>query len=152
MCTPMPSSGEREAGDSNEHHVPPPSTVAHPISARLRMNQPSSAGTRPVSVSSILASCIMRRAYGTMPPMGGATLTLRPLAHGDEAELRRIHAAPEVARWWEAPADAFPWYDDDESVRFVIDVDGQVAGMIQYWEEPDPKSRHASIDLFVDPA
>jgi aminoglycoside 6'-N-acetyltransferase len=31
-------------------------------------------------------------------------------------------------------------------------VDGEVAGMIQYWEETDPKYRHASIDLFVAPA
>jgi aminoglycoside 6'-N-acetyltransferase len=31
-------------------------------------------------------------------------------------------------------------------------VDGQVAGMIQYWEETEPKYRHAGIDLFLDPA
>src|SRR3954468_8333691 len=54
----MPSSSERACGDSNPHHVPPPGTVAHAISATFRMNQPSSAGTRPVSVSSIFASCM----------------------------------------------------------------------------------------------
>jgi aminoglycoside 6'-N-acetyltransferase len=31
-------------------------------------------------------------------------------------------------------------------------VDGAVAGMIQYAEELEPKYRHASIDLFLDPA
>jgi len=83
--------------------------------------------------------------------MGGATLTLRPLAPEDAVELRRIHATPEVAQWWEQPEDDFP-FEDDEVVRFVIDIDGEVAGMIQYYEEPDPKYRHAGIDLFVDPA
>jgi aminoglycoside 6'-N-acetyltransferase len=79
-------------------------------------------------------------------------LTLRPLAGGDAAELRRILATPEVARWWDAPEDDFPLGDDPESVRLTVEVDGRVAGMVQYWEETDPKYRHAGIDLFLDPA
>ena len=78
-------------------------------------------------------------------------LALRPLARGDEAELLRIHRTPEVAYWWDEPSDGFPW-DEPESTRFTIVVDGRVAGMIQYWEETEPKYRHAGIDLFVDPA
>ena len=79
-------------------------------------------------------------------------LRLRPLAPGDEAELLRIHSTPEVARWWDMPDDGFPFSDDPDSTRLVIEVDGAVAGMIQYAEEPEPKYRHASIDLFLDPA
>jgi RimJ/RimL family protein N-acetyltransferase len=79
-------------------------------------------------------------------------LTLRPLAEEDEAELLRIHATPEVARWWDVPDAGFPWHDDPESTRLTIEVDGAVAGMIQFLEEVEPKYRHASIDLFVDPA
>jgi aminoglycoside 6'-N-acetyltransferase len=78
-------------------------------------------------------------------------VNLRPLAPGDEGELRRIHATPEVARWWELPDERFPW-DEAESTRLTIEVDGAVAGMIQYHEELEPKYRHASIDLFLDPA
>jgi aminoglycoside 6'-N-acetyltransferase len=78
-------------------------------------------------------------------------ITLRPLAEGDADELRRIHRTPEVSRWWDLPEDDFP-FDEPESTRFTIDVDGSVAGLIQYWEEPEPKYRHAGIDLFVDPA
>jgi len=78
-------------------------------------------------------------------------MKLRPLAAGDEAELRRIHATPEVSRWWELPDERFPW-DEPESTRLIIEVDGAVAGMIQFHEELEPKYRHASIDLFVDPA
>jgi len=79
-------------------------------------------------------------------------LRLRPLAAGDEAELLRIHSIPEVARWWDEPEPGFPFSDDPESTRLVIEVDGRVAGMIQYAEEPTPKYRHASIDLFLDPS
>jgi RimJ/RimL family protein N-acetyltransferase len=78
-------------------------------------------------------------------------LDLRPLAAGDQAELLRIHRTPEVVRWWDVPAEGFPW-DEPESTRWTIVVDGAVAGMIQVWEEPEPKYRHASIDLFLDPA
>jgi aminoglycoside 6'-N-acetyltransferase len=77
-------------------------------------------------------------------------LTLRPLARGDEPELLRIHGTPEVMRWWDAPAEGFPW-DEPESTRLTIVVDGVIAGLIQYWEEREPKYRHAGIDLFLDP-
>ena len=79
-------------------------------------------------------------------------LILRPLAEGDEAELLRIRATPEVARWWDVPDAGFPWHDDPESTRLTIEVDGAVAGMIQFLEELEPKYRHASIDLFLEPA
>ncbi len=78
-------------------------------------------------------------------------MELRPLVDSDAAELRRILAMPEVAQWWDPPDDGFPLNDDPDSTRFTIVVDGAVAGMIQYGEEDDPKYRHASVDLFVDP-
>jgi aminoglycoside 6'-N-acetyltransferase len=79
-------------------------------------------------------------------------MVLRPLVEGDALELRRIHATPEVARWWDPPEDGFPLTDDPDATRLTIEVDGAVAGMIQYSEETEPKYRHASIDLFLDPA
>jgi aminoglycoside 6'-N-acetyltransferase len=77
-------------------------------------------------------------------------MVLRPLAEGDAAELLRIHRTPEVLRWWDLPAEGFPW-DEPESTRWTIEVDGKVAGLIQFWEETEPKYRHAGIDLFLDP-
>ena len=65
--------------------------------------------------------------------------------------MRRIHQAPEVVRWWDVPEETFPW-DEPESTRLTIEVDGVVAGLVQYWEEPEAKYRHAGIDLFLDPA
>jgi aminoglycoside 6'-N-acetyltransferase len=78
-------------------------------------------------------------------------LILRPLAEGDEAELLRIHTTPEVMRWWDAPAEDFPW-DEPEATRLTIEVDGAIAGLIQFSEELEPKYRHAGVDLFLDPA
>ncbi len=60
----------------------------------------------------------------------GHHLTLRPLANGDEADPLRIHRRPEIARWWDLPATAFPW-DEPTSTRLTIEVDGKIAGLIQ---------------------
>ena len=79
-------------------------------------------------------------------------LILRPIAKADEAALLRIHGTPDVVRWWDVPDEGFPWSDEPESTRLTIEVDGAVAGMIQFWEEQSLKYRHATIDLFLDPA
>ena len=78
-------------------------------------------------------------------------MILRPLAPEDEAQLRRIHETPEVSRWWDLPDERFP-FDEPEATRLTIEVDGAVAGMIQFTEELEPKYRHAGVDLFLDPA
>lgn len=85
-------------------------------------------------------------------PAPAPTVHLRPLAPADAPELRRIHSTPEVARWWGEPEEDFPLGDEPDSVRFTIEVDGAVAGMIQFHEDLSPGYRHASIDLFLDPA
>ncbi len=79
-------------------------------------------------------------------------MILRSMTESDVPELLRIHATPEVACWWGPPVDGFPWTDEPESIRLTIEVDGAVAGMIQFCEEPEPRYRHASIDLFLDPS
>jgi aminoglycoside 6'-N-acetyltransferase len=78
-------------------------------------------------------------------------LMLRELGPGDAAELLRIRRTAEVRRWWGPPDEAFPW-DEPESTRLTIEVQGAVGGLIQFWEEPQPKYRHATIDVFLDPA
>jgi len=78
-------------------------------------------------------------------------VVLRLLRRGDETELLRIHRTPEVMRWWDAPAEGFPW-EEPESTRLTVEVDGKIAGLIQFWEETEPKYRHATIDVFLDPA
>jgi aminoglycoside 6'-N-acetyltransferase len=79
-------------------------------------------------------------------------MTLRPLLAADAAELRRIHATPEVARWWAEPPEGFPAMDLPDVTRLTILLDGAIAGLIDFHEELTPRYRHASIDLFIDPA
>ena len=81
-----------------------------------------------------------------------ARVVLRPLADEDVEELLRIHRTPEVVRWWDEPEPDFPADEDPETVRLTILVDGAVAGLVQFWEETEPKYRHAGVDLFLDPA
>lgn len=79
-------------------------------------------------------------------------LALRPLTPADVPELRRIRAAPEVRRWWGELEPDFPLGDEPEATRFTLVVDGAVAGMVEFHEEPEQRYRHAAIDLFLDPA
>lgn len=89
------------------------------------------------------------------PILHGTETTLRPTCEHDAKLLAAILAQPEVRRWW-------PGYDlrrvrsellnSDEVVVFTIEIDGEVAGSIQYVEEPTPDYRHASIDIFLHPA
>ena len=79
-------------------------------------------------------------------------LALRPLVPEDAPELLRIRATEAVHRWWDAAEPDFPLGDEPESERLTVLVDGQVAGMVQFYEEQEPRYRHASIDLFLDPA
>jgi aminoglycoside 6'-N-acetyltransferase len=85
-----------------------------------------------------------------MTVLRGERVLLRPLGEADLPELRRILETPAVARWWDV--DAHEILDDHDVTAHAIEVEGAVAGMIQYGEETDPKYRHASIDIFLDPA
>jgi len=83
----------------------------------------------------------------------GQRVVLEPVGAGHVAALRRILATPEVRARWGDEAASDDWPDDDSSaMRFAIVVEGVVRGMVQYGEEDEPMYRHASIDIFVDPA
>ena len=77
----------------------------------------------------------------------GECVTLRPAGPEDRPRLLEIVREPGVARWWGSQAEL-----DDESPTFVIEVDGETAGAIQYWEEDEPDYRHAGIDVFLSAA
>ena len=67
-------------------------------------------------------------------------MILRPLFKDDESELRRIHATPEVSFWWDQPEEGFPWTDEPESTRLTIEVEGTVAGLIQFGRSRVPNT------------
>jgi len=84
--------------------------------------------------------------------VNGEHVILRAIEEDDVAALRGIHSTPEVSKWWSLPSDEFPFEDDDRDNPLTIERDGQVVGLIQFMEETEPDYRHASVDIFVDPA
>ena len=100
----------------------------------------------------------MSKSMNALQPgtLRGELVSLRPVAATDARRLTEILTHAEVARWWGS------WDLDrvqreviaatDDTVSFVIEVDDQVTGLIQYGEETDPDYRHASIDICVHPA
>ncbi len=87
-----------------------------------------------------------------MTALTGSRVRLTPLAASDAEALRAIRRDPRVAERWDELEPDFPLHDEPESTRYTIHHDGEIAGMIQFGEETEPKYRHASIDIFVAPA
>jgi aminoglycoside 6'-N-acetyltransferase len=85
------------------------------------------------------------------PTLQGPRLRLREVEPGDMGALAAIRAEPSVRKWWgdPQPGDLEPPADGD---LLAIDVDGAVAGAIQYDEVTDPQYRSAGIDLFLGAA
>ena len=86
-----------------------------------------------------------------MVVLRGERVLLRPGGPEDAEKLIRIRKEPEIARRWGSE-------DIEDEVRegfvgtdegFVIEVDGEAVGAIQYGEEEDPMYRHASVDVFL---
>jgi aminoglycoside 6'-N-acetyltransferase len=76
-------------------------------------------------------------------------VTIRPVRLDDDDTLLAIRAEPSVHRWWGDPEPRLPLAADEEPVRLVIEVEGVVAGAIQYSEETDPMYRHAGVDVYL---
>ncbi|GAB3956714.1 GNAT family N-acetyltransferase [Micromonospora vulcania] len=83
-------------------------------------------------------------------------VTLRPATVADVPVLAAIRADPEVRRWWRGGDDLAESIradlDDADLALYAIEHDDRVIGAIQWHAEPDPDYRHASMDIFLDPA
>jgi aminoglycoside 6'-N-acetyltransferase len=82
----------------------------------------------------------------------GERVTLRPLEAADVPRLAEIVAEPEVARWWLGLSEEDLLEKtgaDEDGFVFAVELHGEVIGLAQAGEEPDPAYRHASIDLFL---
>lgn len=86
----------------------------------------------------------------------GASVTLRQPTDEDVPALVAIRAHPEVFDRWgggdDLPGAVRTELADPDVVVFAIEHAGRVVGAIQYEEESDPDYRHASIDIYLDPA
>ena len=82
----------------------------------------------------------------------GKNVVLRPLRADDVGRMAEIQAEPGVARWWGPPNKAELRRKADGSTEekaLAIERDGELVGLIQFYEENEPDFRHAGIDVFL---
>lgn len=88
--------------------------------------------------------------------LDGTQVHLRLTKSEDVTRLHHILSQSEVSQWWgtfdRQRVQTEIIESDDDTVIYVIEVTGNVVGLIQYYEETDPDYRHAGIDIFLDPA
>jgi aminoglycoside 6'-N-acetyltransferase len=85
------------------------------------------------------------------PPLEGPGLRLRSAEANDLPALAAIRAEPAVQEWWGKPSpDDFD--PPEDGALLVVEVDGSIAGSIQYEEVVDPQYRSAGIDIFLGAA
>jgi aminoglycoside 6'-N-acetyltransferase len=96
------------------------------------------------------------RCLGMQTTLYGATVALRPATADDIPKLAEIRTKPEVYQRWRGGEDLVASVTDDvndpDQHTLVIEYRGRVVGAIQWGEEREPDYRHASIDIYLDPA
>jgi aminoglycoside 6'-N-acetyltransferase len=86
-----------------------------------------------------------------MAVLRGARVLLRRGRTEDADRLFQIRNEPQVAWRWgsddieEEISEQFIEADD----AFIIEIDGEIIGAIQYHEENEPMYRHAGIDIYL---
>ena len=90
-----------------------------------------------------------------MIDLHGELVRLRTTTAADSPRLVEIRETDEVRRRFrsdDVAAEIAADLADDELHQLSIEADGQIVGLIQFYEESDEDYRHASIDLYIDPA
>jgi aminoglycoside 6'-N-acetyltransferase len=86
----------------------------------------------------------------------GALVRLRPPTTDDIPRLAEIRRTPQVYEHWRGGDDMVAAVEEDfaepGTTAYVIELDEQVAGWIQWGQQDEPDYRHASMDIYVDPA
>jgi aminoglycoside 6'-N-acetyltransferase len=86
----------------------------------------------------------------------GAAVRLRGVTPDDIPALAAIRRTPEVREHWRGGDDLMLEVERDlaeeDSTPYVIEHEGRVVGWVQWQAEDEPDYRHASLDIYVDPA
>ena len=92
----------------------------------------------------------------THSELRGDRVRLRPPSEDDLSALAAVRRTPEVRKWWRGGDDMEAAVREDMaepgSTPYVIELDGRVAGWIQWSAEDESDYRHASMDIYLDPA
>jgi aminoglycoside 6'-N-acetyltransferase len=90
-----------------------------------------------------------------LPALDAEGFELRPLKRSDAAVLLGLLLQPGVARWWgayDAGRVERDFFDPAWSYTYLIIVEGEVAGVLQFHEVPDPDYKSADIDITLGEA
>ena len=91
-----------------------------------------------------------------MTTLHGRLVTLRSAAPDDVPALTEIRLKPEVRERWRGSDNMTAEVESDiaePDVRtYVIEYESRIVGAIQWGAEDEPDYRHASIDIYLDPA
>jgi aminoglycoside 6'-N-acetyltransferase len=88
----------------------------------------------------------------------GERVLLRRVRAADLDTLVQIFEHELVAQWWHGfdrgrvERELLSGSGDEDETILAIDVDGEVVGVIQCYEESDPDYRSAALDIAVAPA
>lgn len=86
----------------------------------------------------------------------GRRVIVRTTLPSDRDALVAIRSTEEVRRRWhgdDLQAEFDAEFLDRDLHRFtIIDPNDRIVGLVQYGEELDPEYRHASVDIYIDPA
>ena len=86
----------------------------------------------------------------SLPTLDGDGFVLRPLARADAEAVLELLREPGVARWWGAydvEKLERDFFDQTDAYTYLVIVDDEAAGILQFHEETDPGYRHAGIDI-----
>jgi aminoglycoside 6'-N-acetyltransferase len=79
----------------------------------------------------------------------GPRVTLRRAGLADAARLTSIRREPEIERRWGILEEGEMEEFVTDEKTFVVEVDNEVVGAVQYGEVEDPMYRSAGIDLYL---
>jgi aminoglycoside 6'-N-acetyltransferase len=82
----------------------------------------------------------------------GERVLLRPVRGTDADRFEEILREPDVSRWWgahNAKRVQEELIEPEDVVVYAIELDGELVGSIQYYEETAPDYRHANLDIFL---
>ena len=118
---------------------------------------PSCEGARCRVITSRLVAEV-RCEHGCMSEeirLAGQRVRLRSTVPGDGPALIAIRKTDEVRLHWRGEdfeAEFADDFNDNETFRLTIETAGRIIGLVQFAEESDADYRHASVDIYIDPA
>ena len=85
-----------------------------------------------------------------MEDLRSERVVLRLTTTHDVDALRTIRDTPTVCRWWGHASDQPGWpLDEPDTTSCTVWHGGEIIGFVQWYQNENPKYRHAGIDLFL---